>query len=68
MIPRSGGLRKVRWSLPGMGKRGSNRIIYFWDELSETFYMLYVFRKNEREDLTPQQLRVLSRLVREEFG
>jgi mRNA-degrading endonuclease RelE of RelBE toxin-antitoxin system len=68
VIPRSGGLRKARWSLPGRGKRGGIRIIYFWDEPSETIYMLYAFRKNDREDLTFQQLRVLSRLVREEFG
>ncbi len=30
--------------------------------------MLYAYPKNEREDLTVQQLRLLSRLVREEFG
>jgi hypothetical protein len=30
--------------------------------------MLYVYPKNEQEDLTAQQLRVLNRLVREEFG
>lgn len=30
--------------------------------------MLYAYAKNEPENLTAQQLRVLSRLVREEFG
>jgi mRNA-degrading endonuclease RelE of RelBE toxin-antitoxin system len=67
-IRRSGGLRKVRWSLKGKGKRGGVRVIYFWDEPSESFYMLYIYPKSEREDLTAQQLRILSRLVREEFG
>jgi hypothetical protein len=43
-------------------------VIYFWDVPSETFYMLYAFRKNVQEDLTAQQLRALARLVREEFG
>ena len=43
-------------------------LIYFWDEATETFYMLYAYPKSEREDLTGQQLRVLSRLVHEEFG
>jgi len=64
----SGGLRKIRWSLAGRGKRGGLRVIYYWEETSETFYMLYVYPKNEQEDLTPQQLRMLRGLVREEFG
>jgi hypothetical protein len=68
LIPRSGGLRKLRWSLPGRGKRGGLRVIYYWHAPSETFYMLYAYTKNEQEDLTAQQMRVLSRLVREEFG
>jgi mRNA-degrading endonuclease RelE of RelBE toxin-antitoxin system len=44
VIRGSGGLRKVRWSLQGIGKRGGIRVIYYWDESTETFYMLYVFR------------------------
>jgi len=59
LIPKSGGLRKLRWPLPGRGKRGGLRVIYFWDEASETFYMLFAYAKNEQEDLTAQQLRVL---------
>jgi hypothetical protein len=68
VIRGSGGLRKLRWPRPGQGKRGGLRVIYFWDEASETFYMLFAYPKNEQEDLTVQQLRMLSRLVREEFG
>jgi len=64
----SAGLRKLRWAVEGQGKRGGLRVIYFWDELTETFYMLYVYPKSEREDLSAKQLQVLSRLVREEFG
>jgi mRNA-degrading endonuclease RelE of RelBE toxin-antitoxin system len=30
IIPRSGGLRKVRWSMSGRGKRGGVRAIYYW--------------------------------------
>jgi hypothetical protein len=58
----------LRWSLRGIGKRGGIRVVYFWDEKSETFYMLYAYRKNVREDLTAAQLKILARLVREEFG
>jgi hypothetical protein len=64
----SGGLRKLRWALPGRGKRGGARVIYFWDRPSETFYLLYAYPKSAQEDLSARQLEVLSRLVREEFG
>ncbi len=68
VIRGSGGIRKMRWSLPGRGKRGGIRVLYFWHQPTETFYMLYAFPKNVQEDLTPKQLRALARLVREEFG
>jgi hypothetical protein len=68
VIRHSGGLRKMRWSSEGQGKRGGIRVIYYWDEQSETFYMLLAYRKNQQEDLTAPQLRVLRRLVEEEFG
>ena len=67
VIRGGGGLRKMRWSRIGTGKRGGLRVIYHWDEPSETFYLLYVYPKSAQDDLTPKQLRVLSRLVGEEF-
>jgi hypothetical protein len=42
-------------------------VIYHWDKATQTFYMLYVYTKQEQGDLTPQQVKVLRRLVREEF-
>ena len=68
LIPGSGGLRKIRWGAPNRGKRGGHRLIYYWDKQSETFYMLFVYAKNEREDLTRDQIKTLGRIVREEFG
>ena len=68
VIPQSGGLRKLRWALAGQGKRGGCRIIDFWHQASETFFMLYAYRKSRRQELTSHQLRTLNRLVREELG
>lgn len=67
VIPSSGGLRKIRWGVAGRGKRGGARIIYYWEARRETFYMLLAYAKTEQDDLTPLQLKLLSRLVREEF-
>ncbi len=68
VIPGSGGLRKVRWGAKGGGKRGGIRLIYFWDKPSATYYMLFLYRKNEQGDLTKAPDQLLGRLVREEFG
>ncbi len=67
LIPKGGGLRKIRWKRSGVGKRGGLRLIYFWDKDDDTIYMLFVYPKSEQEDLTPSQLRILSKLVREEL-
>jgi|SRR5687767_10243200 len=67
VIPGSGGLRKLRWAASGRGKRGGLRVIYYWAPADEAFYMLYAYAKNEQGDLTTAQIRVLGRLVREEF-
>jgi hypothetical protein len=67
VIRGSGGLRKLRWRLRGRGKRGGARVIYYWVGSEDAFYMLRAYRKSQRDDLTPSQLKILSRLVREEF-
>lgn len=68
VIPGSGGLRKIRWSARGGGKRGGFRVIYFWHKPSATCYMLFLYRKNEQGDLTAAQVRTLAGVVREEFS
>ena len=67
VIPGSGGLRKVRWAGSGRGKRGGLRVIYYWHPAEETVFLLVAFAKNVRTDLTPAQVKVLRRLVEEEF-
>jgi mRNA-degrading endonuclease RelE of RelBE toxin-antitoxin system len=67
LIPKTGGLRKVRWIGKGHGKSGGYRIIYYWDRATETIYMLYLYPKNRQENLTPLQAKLLSKLVEEEF-
>jgi hypothetical protein len=67
VIPGSGGLRTLRWAAEGRGKRGGLRVIYYWAADDNVCFMLFLYAKNEQGDLTPAQIRVLGRLVREEF-
>ena len=52
VIPGSGGLRKLRWAAEGRGKRGGLRGIY---------------PKNVKDNLTPDQLKQLKKVVEEEY-
>jgi len=61
------GLRKVRWSMSGRGKRGGVRAIYYWVVAEDQILMLFMYPKNEKDDLTPQQLKVLREIVEKEF-
>ena len=67
VIPQSGGLRKLRWSLSGQGKRGGMRVIYYWSASRETILMLFVHAKNEQDDLSRQQLKALRKIIEEEY-
>jgi mRNA-degrading endonuclease RelE of RelBE toxin-antitoxin system len=67
LIRSSRGLRKLRWAATGRGKRSGLRVIYYWHAAEQVIYMLYAYPKNAQENLTPGQLRMLSRLVKEGF-
>ncbi|MBN2801696.1 MAG: type II toxin-antitoxin system RelE/ParE family toxin [Deltaproteobacteria bacterium] len=64
VIKGSGGLRKIRWSLQGEGKRGAIRTIYYFDR-PESIYMIFMYKKTDQENLTPQQVKTLKKLVEE---
>ncbi len=67
VIRGSGGIRKLRWAGSGRGKRGGVRVIYYWFRDDEIILMLLVYSKNEQDDLTPEQLKTLRKLVESEL-
>jgi mRNA-degrading endonuclease RelE of RelBE toxin-antitoxin system len=67
IIRSSGGLRKIRWGTAGRGKSGGIRIIYYWIIKKNTILMLLVYPKNEQDDLTSSQLKILKSLVEKEL-
>ncbi|SRR6266568_4043486 len=65
IIPGGGGIRKMRWAGSGRGKRGGLRIIYYWQVADGLIWMLLAYAKSEQDDLTPDQIKQLKRLVKE---
>ncbi|MEJ0039923.1 MAG: type II toxin-antitoxin system RelE/ParE family toxin [Gammaproteobacteria bacterium] len=65
LIKGGGGIRKVRWALPGRGKSGGARVIYYWQTTEAHVYMLYLFPKSERSDLAPEQVKQLAKYAKE---
>jgi len=67
IIQGSGGLRKVRWSVSGRGKRGGSRIIYYWATAKNQILMLFIYTKNERDDISSEQLKSLKQIMEQEY-
>ena len=63
LIPASGGIRKVRWGRRGSGKRGGVRIIYFDHDPAMPVYLLMIYAKARRDDLSPDARRTVQGLV-----
>ena len=60
----SGGIRKIRCAASGRRKRGGARTLYYWD-VPDKIYMIFCYLKNERENVAPEQLKALKKLVAE---
>ncbi len=67
IIQGSGGIRKIRWSASGRGKRGGSRILYYWYNEQNLLLMLFIFKKNEKDDLTIDQIKILKSIVESEY-
>lgn len=66
LIVGSGGLRKIRWSLPERGKRGGSRMIYYYWVVKNRIYLLYAYSKSAKGDLTREQIKILAGLIQRE--
>jgi RelE toxin of RelE / RelB toxin-antitoxin system len=55
IVQGTGGIRKLRWAVPGRGKRGGARVIYYFYNQSVPLLALDMYAKNDQEDLTEGQ-------------
>ena len=69
LMPETGGLRKLRFAdaRRGKGKRGGLRVIYYWWDAGLQFWLFTVYDKDEMEDLTPQQRKMLKAMIKTEL-
>ena len=63
-MPGTGGVRKLRWGGHGTGKRGGLRIVYYFHNESMPLFLLTVFGKNEKTNLTKTERNELAKFVR----
>jgi Uncharacterized protein conserved in bacteria len=63
LIEGTGGVRKLRWGRDGRGKSGGVRVIYYFHSEAMPLYLLTLFAKNERANLTKAERNELAGLV-----
>ncbi len=63
VIPDTGGVRKVRWKRAEGGKRGGVRGIYFYCDALRPLYLLMVYAKARKEDLSAEEKRAVRKLA-----
>ncbi len=59
VIPGSGGVRKVRWSRQGMGKRGGVRVIYYNRLANGEIWLLLIYAKNKHDNIPAHILKAI---------
>jgi len=62
VIAATGGLRKIRWTIAGRGKRGGTRVIYYHVVAQSQIRMILIYRKGIKDDLTPKEKTVLRKI------
>jgi mRNA-degrading endonuclease RelE of RelBE toxin-antitoxin system len=65
IIPGTGGVRKlrIRDSSRGKGKRGGFRVLYLDLPEKRKTYLLWIYGKNESEDISPDEKKEIRELV-----
>ena len=66
LIRGSGGVRKVRWALPGRGKSGGIRVIYYLQSLQGQVWLLTLYPKNVQDSIPGHLLRKIKDEIDEE--
>ncbi|HET7622741.1 MAG TPA: type II toxin-antitoxin system RelE/ParE family toxin [Gemmatimonadaceae bacterium] len=63
VIRGTGGVRKVRVALPGRGKSGGARVVYYYRSTKGRIYLILAYSKNTKDDLTRSEEAALKKLT-----
>ena len=66
IIRGSGGIRKIRWSQEGKGKRGGVRVIYYWKKSAYEIWLLTIYAKNEKATIPGHMLKKIAEEITNE--
>lgn len=64
LIQGSRGIRKLRWRSKGKGKSGGSRIIYFFYNKDNPLFLLTIFTKNEKVNLSNSEKNELAKMTK----
>ena len=63
VVPGSGGVRKVRWSRKGTGKRGGVRVVYFNRLANGEIWLLLIYAKSALDNVSGNVLKQLKQEI-----
>ena len=59
----TGGIRKLRWKREGTGKSGGVRVIYYYHDERYPLFLLTLFGKSEKSNISKAERNMLAKLV-----
>ena len=63
VVPGSGGVRKLRWAMAGIGKSGGVRVIYYFKKQDDEIWLLTIYSKSEVENIPAHVLRQIAKEI-----
>lgn len=60
----AGGVRKLRWAAQGKGKSGGGRVIYYYHNGTMPLFLLTVFGKGEKVNLSKSERNELAKFTK----
>ena len=67
IVQGTGGSRKIRMRMPGRGKSGGARIIYYYVDLRGEIWLLDFYLKSEKDNLTSSEKQKLFSFIKEKI-